>query len=260
MQPAKSNKTVRGDDMKKSTILLILMILVVSACGTEPTAPPAPTDTPLPPTSTPVPTATLEPSPTPDPLIFRDDFEGAIDPSWQWVQENKKGWSLTNKAGWLEVMAGGGNVAGGNIKNLLLRPVPEGNYELETKLNFKPTDNFQFAGLLIYESGANFVQFGRAFCSYCPGDGFYMDMTSSGNYVEGNLATPAPATDTVYLRLRQEGNTYTGYVSEDGTTWKLIGSHDSDMKPILVGLISGQANKTVPKPARFDYFLINALP
>jgi beta-xylosidase len=250
--------------VKKILFVLVLIVFVLSACGTPTTPVPIPTNTPIPPpTETPLPpTATLEPSPTPDPLLFRDDFDGSLGEGWQWTHENKDSWSLTNNPGWLEIMARSGHVAKGDIDNLLLHQTPEGNFELETKLKFDPLENFQFAGLLIYESAANFVQFGRAFCGYspCPGDGFYMDMTAGGNLVPENFATAAPDTDTVYLRLRREGDTFTAYASEDGKEWKLIGSHNNSVKPLFVGLVSGQAYNTVPKPAQFDYFVINTLP
>ena len=248
-----------------------ITISVVSGCSAPenplpvPTRTPfsVPTETPLPPpTVTLEPTTTLEPSPTPDPLIFRDDFDGSLNDGWQWVHENQNYWSLTNNSGWLEIMARSGHVGSGDIDNLLLRQAPEGNYELETKLIFDPSENFQFAGLLIYESAANFVQFGRAFCGYaqCAGDGFYLDMTTDGNVTPENFAATAPDTDTIYLRLRREGGTFTAYSSEGGEEWKLIGAHQSPMKPMFVGLVSGQAYNSVPKPAQFDYFMIKALP
>jgi len=244
--------------------------LVLAACGApatpEPTQTstprPTPTETPVPPSATPEPSPTPEPTPTPDPLLFRDDFEGQLGEGWQWVREDDRYWSLTSSPGWLEIMARSGNVNDGNIKNLLLRPAPQGDFELETTLRFRPTGNFQIAGLLIYQSADQHVQFGRAFCNapQCTGDGFYLDLITDGNFSPENFATDAPETDTVQLRLRREGETYTGYISVDGVQWILIGVHRSDMVPIFVGLVAGQAVGSTPKPAQFDYFLINALP
>ena len=155
--------------MKKIFLCIVLMAVLLSACGApaappapEPTLPPTATSTPLPPpTATPLPpTATAEPSPTPDPLLFRDEFDGALGEGWQWVLENPQTWSLNSQPGWLEMVVSSGSVSAGSAENLLLRPAPEGNFELETKVKFKPTGDFQIAGLLIYESAANFVQFG----------------------------------------------------------------------------------------------------
>lgn len=256
--------------MKHIIITLIAVAVLLSACGgPAPTTPP-PTDVPtaIPteaPTNTiaPAPTITAIPSATPNPLLFRDDFEGALDAGWAWTRENKKSWSLTNNPGWLEIMARPGGVAD-TMENVLLRPAPEGNFEIEIKLNFRPVENFQIAGVVIYESAANFIQFGRAFCGFtpepCVGDGFYIDNMAGGGMNPENFSTAAPAVDVVYLRFRREGSIYTAYASEDGTTWQVIGSHNNGMTPMFVGLVSGQAYQTVPKPAQFDYFLINSLP
>lgn len=249
---------------------LTVVIFALSACAEpavstpEPTSPPLPTNTSIPqPTSTPLPpTATIEPSPTVDPLIFRDDFDGALGEGWSWTQENNKSWSLTNNPGWLEIMTQPGYVGGGNLDNILLRQIPNGNFEIETKFNFKPVKNFQFAGILIFESEANFLQFGRAFCdapNFCANDGFYADLLIDGNLVGENLATPAENTEIAYLRLRREGIKYTVYISYDGQQWTSIGEKTSEMKPIFIGLVAGQ-DMSSPQPAQFDYFMVNQIP
>jgi len=253
-----------------NTFFLALIIFALSACAEpavstpEPTSPPMPTNTSIPqPTSTPLPpTATIEPSPTVDPLIFRDDFDGALGEGWSWTRENNKSWSLTNNPGWLEIIARPGYVGGGNLDNILLRQIPSGNFEIETKINFKPVGDYQLAGILIYESAANYLQFGRAFCdapNFCANDGFYADLSIDGAMVGPNLATPAENTEIAYLRLRREGNRYTTYASHDGQQWKLIGEKTSEMKPIFIGLVAGQA-WSAPQPAQFDYFMVNQVP
>jgi len=251
--------------MKKTIYGSIALILVLALTACASPTPEIPTATPLPPpTDTPIlPTATapLEPSPTPDPLLFRDDFDSSLAEGWAWTNEDVKFWNLTANPGWLEITALPGNISDGTARNVLLQKAPEGNFELETQLKFQPTGNFQIAGLLIYESGANFMQFGRAFCGPCPaGDGYYFDLTLDGNFTGENFNTPAPATDTVYIGLRREGNTYTSYASENGTDWQIIGIHTSEIVPAFVGLVSAQAVNSNPKPAQFNYFVINALP
>jgi hypothetical protein len=196
-------------------------------------------------------------------LIFWDDFEGSLDNGWKWTHENQETWNLNKQPSWLEIMTGPGYVGDNSIENLLLRSGEDGNFELETVLNFQPEVNFQFAGLLIYESAANFIQFGRAFCDAppptCVGDGFYIDMVIEGNANPKNYSTVAPKTDVVHLRLRRELDTFTAYASEDGEEWQLIGSHSREIEPKFVGLVSGQ-NTSASVPAQFDSFLVRKLP
>ncbi len=252
--------------MWKPALFVLLTMSLLAACGTPaavPTvAPPTATDTPVPPTDTPVPpTATLEPSPTPDPLLFRDDFEGALNPAWHWIAEKPAYWSLTTMPGWLRITARAGGFAAGTATNVLVQPAPQGSFELETRLNFRPGGNYQIAGLLVYESNKSYAFFGRAFCDnrQCAKDGFYFDMTVNGQFQAQNFATKAPDVDIVYLRLRREGDAYTAYASEDGQTWTLIGQHTQPLNPLFVGLWAGQAAGSVPRVAAFDYFPIPAV-
>jgi beta-xylosidase len=260
--------------MKPVWILFSALVLLAAGCSAQPSTTPVPatsaptplpppSETPLPPTLTPEPpTATAEPSPTPDPLLLRDDFEGALAEGWSWTRENPESWSLSSNPGWLEITVGFGSVGSGNLDNMLLRPIPEGNFEIETRMNFRPSGDFQLAGILIYESASNFIQFGRAFCDLpntCAGDGFYVDMVSGGNLDPDNLSIAAPDAEIVFLRLRREGSLYTAYASADGETWRLIGEKVSEMKPLFMGLVAGQA-WSAPEEAQFDYFLVNQLP
>jgi beta-xylosidase len=225
--------------MKKILFVLVLTVFVLSACGTS-SITPAPTNPPAA-LQTEIPTQgiiDLSAKSTPGPLIFRDDFKGALDSSWQWTRENNKNWSLTSNAGWLEIMAGPGSVGAGDVENLLMRQVPAGNFELETSLKFKPTGNNQFAGLIIYESTKSYVQFGRGFCDApkCTGDGYYLDLVSGGNSTPENSTAKAPESDTVALRLQRQGNLFTAFVSENGAEWKVISTNNNSLLPSLLAL------------------------
>jgi hypothetical protein len=194
--------------------------------------------------------------------IFRDDFKRALDTDWVWLREDKSNWSLSALPGYLQINAGSGSVNKETIKNLLLRPIPEGVIQIETKLTFRPTKNTQFAGIIMYESPSNFVQVGRSFCEgipRCVGDGFYMDYYERGGFVAPNYAEAFRETETVYLRLVRRDTTYTLYTSVDGENWTLRGTTTSNMSPLQIGLIAGQ-NASSVIPASFDYFEVTLLP
>jgi beta-xylosidase len=268
--------------MKNILFIVLLTTFVLSACGTPAITPsPIPTNTQIPsataiPSKTPSPTITLTPTitftptftltptitPTPYPIVFRDDFEGSLDRRWIWVRENKQTWNLTSNTGWLEILPSSGFITSEDVENLLVRKAPRGNFGIETKLKFRPISNFQYAHLLIYQSPGDSIQFGRNCVGLPnPGDGFYFDLSVNWENNPENFAVAAPTTDTVYLRLLREGNTYTAYTSEDGTIWILIGAHTSEMMPTVVGLVvGGLYSSTTPQPAQFDYFVIFSLP
>jgi beta-xylosidase len=246
--------------MKKILFVLALTVFILSACSTPATPAPVATNPPAAqPTEIPVlPSAKA----TAGPLIFQDTFDGKLDSGWKWTREDTKNWSLTSNPGWLEIMAGPGSVASGDIANLLLRQAPSGNFELETKVKFKPTANKQFAGLIIYESDKSYVQFGRGFCDAgsCAGDGYYLDGVAGGSAVPGITPVKAAGSDTVSFRLRREGNLFTAYISENGTDWTVIGANNNSLLPMSVGLVGGQSPAGAALPAQFDTFVVNALP
>ena len=196
-------------------------------------------------------------------VLFRDDFDGSLDPEWDWVREDASKWSLTAFPGSLQVIVGPGHVNSSNNSNLLVRAIPAGNFVLETKVVFQPVANYQFAGLIIYESPSNFVQVGRAYCAgeipRCIGDGFYMDYYEGGSFVAPNYSQSFTENTPVYLQLIRRDTSYTLQTSTDGEIWTLCGTTTSNMIPLQIGLVTGQ-NTSVELPAAFDYFEISTLP
>lgn len=263
--------------MKLQIAVLILVTILLSACGSPPpqeiapaptTASPLPSDTPLPPPPTDTqlpPTETpLPPTHTISPFLFRDDFEGALGEGWQWLGEDPARWNLTQAPGSLRIILQASNINDGEPKNFLVRTAPSGNFELVTLLRFTPSSNFQFAGLLIYQSQGNAMQFGRAFANCpdpaCKDNAIYFDIVEAGAGGKPNYSTTVASPGQAFLRLRRTGTLYTGYYSEDGSNWIEIGMHDSNViSPLYVGLIGSQAYQAETS-ADFDYFTIEALP
>ena len=248
----------------------------------EPTATPAPeeaTATPEPAATptTEVPSPTEEPSPTPQPttppvptatpitgpvVVFRDDFNGSVVAGWSWLREDPTHWNLTDSPGSLRITLQDGFIALSSAKNVLVRNAPSGNFEIATFVRFTPTSNYQLAGLVVYQDESNHLLFGRAFCDRpgsCVGNGVYLDNVVSGEGTGSSYGTATASQSQASLRLRREGNTYTGYYSEDGTNWTVIGQHTNNLTSLRVGLIAAQAVQA-ETTADFDYFTITTLP
>jgi len=205
---------------------------------------------------------TVSPAPTRDPSFYRDDFTTTLAAPWTWVREDPKTWSLTNVPGVLQIYVSGGYVASHTNTNMLLRPAPAGNFQIETQMTFSPENNFQFAGLIIYESDSDFIQAGRSYCRTfeCVGEGLYMHYYKKGVVVKPDFGQPYKDVGPILLRLSRRGDTYTFESSTDGKVWFIIGSHTSDMNPLQIGLVTGQRLKGNSIPATFDYFAVRSLP
>lgn len=211
--------------------------------------------------STQSPENTSATNPVTDPNYFRDDFNSTLGEGWQWRNEDPNNWSLNAVPGALQINVDGGHVSDDTIRNLFLRQAPVGNFQIETKVTFNPKADFQFAGLIVYESPPNIIQAGRAFCDLpdvCIGEGLYVDYYNSGNFVTPNFAA-AYANSDAYLRLVRQGDTYTFQTSSNGSEWILRGGTVSTMNPLQIGLVAGQNTADII-PALFDYFEVRSLP
>ena len=246
----------------KPKYMVLLPTLFLFACGTR-TQIPDTQATSIPTSQEPSasPTGILATEPVTDPNYFRDDFDTTLGPGWQWLREDPNNWSLSAVPGALQINADGGQVSDETIRNLLLRQAPMGNFQIETKVTFRPVADYQFAGLIVYESAPNIIQAGRAFCApseVCVGEGLYVDYYNSGNFVTPNFAAVYTDSET-YLRLLRQGDTYTFQSSANGSEWILRGGTVSTMNPLQIGLVAGQ-NTVGPISAQFDYFEVRSLP
>lgn len=197
--------------------------------------------------------------------VWQDDFaQTTLDDRWAWVREDSGKWSLTANPGAMRITTQQGGLlgAGGDAKNLLLQEVPIGDYTLETHLKFKPLEDFNFAGLLIYLDDDHFLALGRAYCTPgddCVGNGIYFDHESSGKTRGGNFAMATIVKNEAYLRIVKTHNTYTGYYSADGQSWTKVGSHSITFTPDRVGVIAqSSAASTAAISADFNYFKLRS--
>jgi len=193
---------------------------------------------------------------------FRDDFDSAsLDEGWSWIREDPAAGSLAERPGWLRLSTEDFALlrAGGDAP-LLVHPAPDGDFEILTRLDFAPSANFHFAGLLVYQDDDHFVALGRAFCGVvppCVGDGVYLDNDEAGlaGTSETLAAGSLPAGEPIWLRLIRQGGIYTGSWSADGEAWTPVGSTTANFVPTDVGLVAAtSASGAASASAEFDFF------
>lgn len=208
-----------------------------------------------------------------EPLVVPDDstplcdgidhFDG-VGIGWNRVFDDPVGFSFTTIPGHLSLTgaAGSGGTSGGNW---YLRAPAAADFEIETRVLFSPSGDFQAAGLSVEESPRAKVNLVRAFCDpshgpACVGDGIYLDNVDPGLPL-GNgpeIALP-PGTGEVHLRLRNVGETFTGWYSTDGATWTLVGSVNRSLSETTYGVWTGQSTVAPVPTAHFDWFAETAL-
>lgn len=198
---------------------------------------------------------------------WSDDFDSpALGSRWSWIREDPAHWSLTSRPGFLRLTALKGTIyttASNNTKNILIQDAPAGDFEVQTRVIFTPTQNIQSAGLIVYEDDDNYLALLHAFCGFvpaCAGNAIYFDHEEQGQPTGGNFAMPATVPGEAYLRLVRHGTAYTGYFSSNGMDWTSLGTHEYlGSPPTRVGLFAFSNDfDALEIPADFDYVRIES--
>ena len=181
-----------------------------------------------------------------------DEFDGGLEQGWTWTSGDDAGRSFTTMPGYLTVTGGGP----GEFQTLLRDPVAD-EYEIETKVGFAPSANFQSAGLVVQADDNNSISLVRAHCDSglvdCVGDGIYFDNNVEGA-VDNTGIVLAPGTGDVHLRIFHKDGTYTGSYSLDGITWQEVTARTRELSSPRVGITTGNSTVDPVPPADFDFF------
>lgn len=227
----------------------------LNGSAVTPTPTPTATITPTP-TPTPVTTATPTPTPTPTtpPVTGNDEFNSAtLNSQWSWVREDNTHWSLTAVSGFMRITTQYGDIytTYADAKNILLQNAT-GDWTITSKLTFKPSQNYQQAGLIVYQDDNNYVKIVR---SYSTGNKFQFAKEVGGTFSD-TKATDGITGNISYLKLVKSGNNYSGYYSADGTTYTQVGTTQTvGLSTTRIGLIAINSYQMVPElNADFDYF------
>ena len=192
-------------------------------------------------------------------ITWTDNFSSSsLDDRWSWIREDATHWSLTERAGFLRITTQAGSIFGpvNDVSNILLQVAPPGDFEIRTRVIFAPTEDIHHASLLVYEDGDNYISLSRSFCSFCVGSAIYFS-SETGGINAPSIAETVSVTD-IYLRIEKAGAVYTALFSEDGNSWRELGSHtNSSLTPKMIGIMAANSNVGASEiPADFDYFTL----
>jgi hypothetical protein len=234
---------------------------------------PTPTQTPEP-TNTPAPTNTTEPTITPTSLpegvLFRDDFDGALQPGWSWLDEDPDRWSFKEfgESNNLAIIADNPAFFNeGYQVNTLARDVPAGEFAITAHILTAPNENFKQANIFIFQDASNYIVLNIGFCDLCfasgDGYGFFMETFIDNNPFSNAYHIPRNADDRdVYLKLVNERGSITGYYAVQPGEWQRVGAFGNYFDFVSVGLGATNAwgeewSVSEDLIAYFDYFEIS---
>ena len=154
-------------------------------------------------------------------VMFRDDFNGQLQPGWQWIDPmGDCDHSLDAHPGWLRISipeSSRHDLYSGSHNFDAPRLVREvnGDFVIETKLSTSAARGE--GGLLVWKDYRNNVRFERGV--HFPNELFFAAhvngayMHRARDYVKG---------DPIWLRLERSGSTFRAFYSLDGAEWHLM--------------------------------------
>lgn len=201
-----------------------------------------------------------------DPIAAKsvvDQFDSAeLAKEWTVIRERSNEWSLTEAPGSLTLHATRGELHEGtnNLANVFVRAAGSDDFEITTKVTAEIVRNHQQAGLLIYDNDDNYIKLGHVWdTSGSTGKSLETAYEVNGTYLKASNMAAHPGSDTVYLKLKKQGNMYSSYYW-NGTEWEAAAD------PITVSLNNPRVGfyavpavgDAAPTKATFHYFTILA--
>jgi regulation of enolase protein 1 (concanavalin A-like superfamily) len=171
---------------------------------------------------------------------------------WRWLDPDNK-YNPTNyhtKAGVLHIDVPTGKDLYGETRTApqLLKSIT-GDFEIETKVKFDPSESYQGAGLLVFRNDTNYIRLERGRGGVgSDKNGIRFDKREDEVYEP--IATPESfPTDakTVELKFRRVGKEFTAFWRLPDGEWKLVGKYPSSYpETVQVGLIACNTSQEIP--------------
>ncbi|WP_447007710.1 ThuA domain-containing protein [Saccharothrix isguenensis] len=207
---------------------------------------------------------------TPNPAIApSDEFDGdRLDGCrWNAIVRPDLG-SMRMGGGVLSIDTLPGDINGGNNddpRNFVLQNAPAGDWTVETRLAAPVVEQWQLAGFMVYANDDDYVKF-DVVARNAPGQavtlGAELVSENNGSFGDGGnrgITIGTPESGWWHLRLKKEGNTYSGEISDGGTTWTSMGAPvTNDVPNAKFGLMAIGPSQTMgPVTVDFDWFRVS---
>jgi len=214
-----------------------------------------------------------------------DEFnDSQIGSQWEWIRENSENHSLTSNPGSLTIRTEEGDVSekSNNARNILLQSA-NNDWTIETKLiGSRAPSQPENAGIIVWQDDHNFVKLMLRAVTKTSRQSGPLPGTIELLVEENDIARSVASFDLnemitedrhLYLRLTKEGAKYSASFSLDGKEYRELGSGETTLRDIKVGLIacdgiitqsmtstfwfdSDTTKPDTPFDVSFDYFRI----
>ena len=246
--------------MNRSFAYIVLVLAVaLASCSSPPTAKKA------------------EPSPTPSPLppgavkvdapvnVSFSTYSKEWPVGWLWLDPDEKNVPTPHdvKAGVLRLRVPTGKDLLGNVSSAprYVKPIT-GDFQIETRVRFNPTENYQGAGLLVYADPNNLLRFERAYGGPGGGTSGLRVALRTPNDERSLVTTDELETDLAELDLKivRLGKNLSAYWRADAEAeWREAANFDLNLPDtVLTGIVACNTAREVV--AEFQYIRLLPAP
>ena len=178
-----------------------------------------------------------------------DNFDNTtLNGRWSWVREDPTHWDLTSQPGYLHLVTKGSLFqTSNNLQNILTTPANGDNFQLITRVTISPTENYQSAGLLVYQDDDNYIEVSRVY-----NNGGKVRIRSEVGGATTSIYVDE-IIETVYLRIDKEADRYLGFYSLDGNNWTHIGQYTVTLTSPYIGITAGNQPTMAEVNAYFNF-------
>ena len=217
---------------------------------------PAVTPEPTPVAATPTPTATPSegmPKGVTVDKVMSVKFEGGkFADGWRWIDPDAEfsptKYEFKDNRLTMTVPTTKDLYAGNRTAPRLVKAVT-GDFQIEARINFVPTHDYQGAGLLIYVDGDNYIRLERAFGGIGGGgSGIRLDARRKDKYEALTTPIEIPTiTTSVNLKITRRLNIFSAFWREDESSeWRLIEDVETDFgNTVLAGVAACNTSEEI---------------
>lgn len=207
------------------------------------------------------PAVTSATQPTTGTLLYEDNFQNAWGSGWEWLDPNDDAkYDFASHSGFLRLTVPDGNDLAGvsNYDAPRLLVQQQGDFSMETLIEFDPKEYYQGAGILLWQDENAFLRLEFSFGGMGGEAKNVVFVKQEEGYLDlvGSIDLPE-STKRIELRLQRQGNEHTAWYRLAGGSWQEIGSCEVDlMSTVMVGI--AQVTQYTPSEisADFDYFRV----